>query len=107
MLEKEADKRLDLMKFMDMEFIKMEDEEYEAYVNENSEKFAQQKEESKTKEVEVPKVPSPRAANAGAKAKSTPVVGKGPAGASPGLRKPAGGSAVNPNKGPTTNKYKQ
>lgn len=106
MLEKESDKRLDLMKFMDMEFIKMEDEEYEDYVNENSEKFAQQKEESKTKEVDVPKVPSPRT-NAGAKAKSTPV-GKGPAGASPGLRnKPAGGSAVNPNKGPTTNKYKQ
>lgn len=84
--------------------MKMEDEEYEAYVNQNLQKFEQAKEESKTKEVEVPKVPSPRN-NAGAKAKSTPV-GKGPAGASPGLRKP-GGSAVNPNKGPTTNKYKQ
>lgn len=58
MLEKDPKERLDLMNLLDMEFVTMEDEQYQEMVDKNLEEFTQRMEESKTQEPM--KVPSPK-----------------------------------------------
>jgi len=69
MLERDPEKRLDLMDLMDMDFYKHEDDTYKEIVEKHKEDWTRQKEEAKNNEdlkpptIKVSNVPSPKSGN--------------------------------------------